>query len=76
MAAEREVANTDRNESVEIKRRKTDRGDEDNEPECENILSGFQTSSVLSESAREKIMFISGKVISGQIRDLHLILLI
>lgn len=77
MAAKREVSNTGRNEeSEEIKRLKSDRKDKEDEPECENILSGFQTSNVLSDSAREKTIFIHGKVISGQIRALHFILLV
>lgn len=48
-----------------VKRAKTDsengRGEVGEESEI-NILSGFQTSAVLSDSAREKNIFIRGKV--------------
>ncbi|XP_039871116.1 m7GpppX diphosphatase [Simochromis diagramma] len=49
----------------DVKRGKTDNenGREDgNESVQENVLSGFKTSSVLSDSAREKNIFIHGKV--------------
>lgn len=49
----------------EAKRVKTDdeNGREDGEDsDREHVLSGFKTSSVLSDSAREKSIFIHGKV--------------
>lgn len=49
----------------DVKRGKTDNenGREDgNESVQENVLSGFKTSSVLSDSAREKNIFVHGKV--------------
>ncbi|XP_071314309.1 m7GpppX diphosphatase [Trachinotus anak] len=52
--------------SQRVKRAKA--GDEDGggeageEPEAENILSGFKTSNILSDSAREKNIFIHGKL--------------
>ncbi|XP_013884891.1 m7GpppX diphosphatase [Austrofundulus limnaeus] len=60
MATKREAERDE--ESGDVKRLKVDRKDEENEPECENILSGFQTSRVLRDSAREKIIFIHGKI--------------
>lgn len=64
--AKRELANTESKEVSVVKRVKTDhvdRGAEQNKCESENILSGFQTLKVLSDSAREKIIFVHGKVI-------------
>lgn len=63
----RELANNESKEMSVVKRLKVDhvdRGAEENKSEGENILSGFQTSKVLSDSAREKIIFVHGKVIS------------
>ncbi|XP_017278595.1 m7GpppX diphosphatase [Kryptolebias marmoratus] len=65
-AAKREIP-TAENKDVpgDAKRVKTDRTDgrdEEEEPECENVLCGFQTSSVLSDSAREKLLFVHGKI--------------
>lgn len=52
--------------SPKVKRAKPDnengRGEVGHESESENILSGFKTSTVLSDSAREKNIFIHGKV--------------
>ncbi|XP_047441196.1 m7GpppX diphosphatase [Mugil cephalus] len=51
--------------SPEVKRAKTEDengGENGKEAECENVLSGFKTSSVLRDSAREKNIFIHGKV--------------
>ncbi|XP_042349373.1 m7GpppX diphosphatase [Plectropomus leopardus] len=51
--------------SQRVKRAKADSengGEAGNEPESENILSAFKTSSVLSDSAREKNIFIHGKL--------------
>ncbi|KAM6924013.1 m7GpppX diphosphatase [Xenentodon cancila] len=45
--------------SLDLKR---PRADDENGKENENILSGFKTSNVLSDSAREKIIFIHGKI--------------
>ncbi|XP_076595370.1 m7GpppX diphosphatase [Chaetodon auriga] len=39
-----------------------DQGEERKDSESENILCGFKTSNVLSDSAREKIIFIHGKL--------------
>lgn len=64
--AKREISSAESEESSrEAKRAKGDNknGEETgNEPEWKNILSTFTTSSVLSDSAREKIMFLHGKV--------------
>lgn len=38
-------------------------GENGKQAECENVLSGFKTSSVLSDSPREKNIFIHGKVL-------------
>uniref|UniRef100_A0A4W6FVA0 m7GpppX diphosphatase n=1 Tax=Lates calcarifer TaxID=8187 RepID=A0A4W6FVA0_LATCA len=52
--------------SPKVKRAKPDnengRGEVGHESESENILSGFKTSTVLSDSAREKNIFIHGKL--------------
>ena len=51
--------------TVKVKRAKTDSengGGEVGEESETNVLSGFQTSAVLSDSAREKNIFIRGKV--------------
>ncbi|GAA6224235.1 m7GpppX diphosphatase [Lates japonicus] len=52
--------------SPKVKRVKPDnengRGEAGHESESENILSGFKTSTVLSDSAREKNIFIHGKL--------------
>ncbi|XP_072252310.1 m7GpppX diphosphatase [Leuresthes tenuis] len=65
-AAKREAISAESDAfSQETKRTKTDheKGQEDGkESQCENILAGFKTSSVLSDSAREKIMFIHGEI--------------
>ncbi|KAM4555227.1 m7GpppX diphosphatase [Odontesthes bonariensis] len=65
-AAKREAISAESDTfSQEAKRAKTDheKGQEDGkESQCENILAGFKTSSVLSDSAREKIMFIHGEI--------------
>ncbi|XP_041845249.1 m7GpppX diphosphatase [Melanotaenia boesemani] len=64
--AKREAVAAESDEfSHEVKRAKTDqeKGREDGkESQSENILAGFKTSKVLSDSAREKIMFIHGKI--------------
>ncbi|XP_005813286.1 m7GpppX diphosphatase [Xiphophorus maculatus] len=66
VAAKREISSAESEESSrEAKRAKGDdkNGEETgNEPEWKNILSTFTTSSVLSDSAREKIMFLHGKI--------------
>uniref|UniRef100_A0A3B3V8Q8 m7GpppX diphosphatase n=1 Tax=Poecilia latipinna TaxID=48699 RepID=A0A3B3V8Q8_9TELE len=66
VAAKREISSAEGEElSREAKRAKGDdkNGEESgNEPEWENILSTFTTTSVLSDSAREKIMFLHGKM--------------
>lgn len=54
--------------SHRIKRPKTDPengGGEHGEDSERNVLSDFQTSAVLSDSAREKTIFIHGKVTLG-----------
>ncbi|XP_044060281.1 m7GpppX diphosphatase [Siniperca chuatsi] len=66
-AAKRETDSIGTDElSQKAKRAKADnengRGEDAKESESENILSGFKTSSVLSDSAREKIIFIRGKL--------------
>ncbi|XP_028272263.1 m7GpppX diphosphatase [Parambassis ranga] len=51
--------------SQQVKRAKTDseNGREaERESECQNILTGFKTSSVLNDSAREKVIFVHGKL--------------
>lgn len=45
----------------DVKKGKTD-NENGNESVQENVLSGFKSSSVLSDSAREKNIFIHGKV--------------
>ncbi|XP_054453942.1 m7GpppX diphosphatase [Anoplopoma fimbria] len=49
-----------------VKRAKADNenggGEGAKDPECENVLSEFKTSTVLSDSAREKTMFLHGKL--------------
>ncbi|XP_037552870.1 m7GpppX diphosphatase [Nematolebias whitei] len=63
--AKRELANTESKEMSVVKRVKVDhvdRGAEENKSEGDNILSGFQTTNVLSDSAREKIIFVHGKI--------------
>ncbi|XP_015244621.1 PREDICTED: m7GpppX diphosphatase [Cyprinodon variegatus] len=66
VSTKREISSAGSDElSREVKRVKSDdkNGEEDgNEPEWENVLSAFTTSSVLSDSAREKIMFVHGKI--------------
>lgn len=66
-AAKREnLTAENKNELVEAKRARTDdenEGKDEIVPDTENILSGFKTSSVLNDSAREKIAFIHGKVV-------------
>lgn len=66
-AAKREIHGVGTEESPQkVKRAKADNenggGGVGNDPESENILSEFKTSSVLSDSAREKNIFIHGKV--------------
>lgn len=54
--------------SHRVKRAKTDPengGGEHGEDSERNVLSDFQTSAVLSDSAREKTIFIHGKVTFG-----------
>ena len=55
--------------SQKAKKAKTDSknggGEAANEPESGNVLSEFKTSKVLSDSAREKNIFIHGKVTYG-----------
>lgn len=43
------------------------RGEDEREAEPGNVLSGFQTTAVLSDSAREKNIFIHGKVFSDKL---------
>ncbi|MEQ2171650.1 hypothetical protein GOODEAATRI_013044 [Goodea atripinnis] len=66
VAAKREISSAENDElSREAKRAKADdkNGEEGgNESEWENVLSTFTASSVLSDSAREKIMFVHGKI--------------
>ncbi|XP_038162192.1 m7GpppX diphosphatase [Cyprinodon tularosa] len=66
VSTKREISSAESDElSREVKRVKSDdkNGEEEgNEPEWENVLSAFTTSSVLSDSAREKIMFVHGKI--------------
>ncbi|KAM4732257.1 m7GpppX diphosphatase [Anableps anableps] len=66
VAAKREISSAESEGlSREAKRAKGDdkNGEEGgNESEWENVLSTFTTSSVLSDSAREKIMFVHGKI--------------
>lgn len=60
VAAKRE---TDGDGSDELTQKaKRVKGDSENGGGGENVLSGFKTSSVLSDSAREKNIFIRGKV--------------
>ncbi|KAM9741687.1 m7GpppX diphosphatase [Menidia menidia] len=64
-ATKREAICAESGISLEAKRAKNDheKGPEDGkESPSETILDGFKTSSVLSDSAREKIMFIHGKI--------------
>ncbi len=64
-AAKRETVGAGTDElSQNVKRAKVDNenGGGENGKESENILCGFKTSTVLSDSAREKIMFVHGKV--------------
>ncbi|XP_034546585.1 m7GpppX diphosphatase [Notolabrus celidotus] len=66
--AKRETGDGAESEPVShrVKRTKADDGagrkDAGKEPECTNILQGFKTSRVLSDSAREKNIFIHGKL--------------
>ncbi|XP_069568281.1 m7GpppX diphosphatase [Brachyistius frenatus] len=64
-AAKREIEKPVNEEIQQVKRAKAEdengRGAEQ-ESGCENILSGFKTSKVLSDSAREKNIFIHGKI--------------
>ncbi|MED6264379.1 hypothetical protein CHARACLAT_014335 [Characodon lateralis] len=66
VAAKREISSAENDElSREAKRPKADDkngGEGGNESEWENVLSTFTTCSVLSDSAREKIMFVHGKI--------------
>lgn len=66
-AAKRETDSDEPDDlSLKVKRPKSDNengrglGAKDSEPK--NILSGFSTSKVLSDSAREKNIFVHGKV--------------
>lgn len=66
-AAKRETDSVGTDElSQRVKRARVDDENGDggvgNDPESENILSEFKTSAVLSDSAREKTIFIHGKV--------------
>lgn len=64
--AKREISNETEELSQKTKRAKADhgngRGEDVKESEAGNVLSGFQLSAVLSDSAREKNIFIHGKV--------------
>lgn len=66
-AAKREADSVGTDELLQkVKRAKSDnengRGEAGEDSEAENILRGFKTSNVLSDSAREKNIFIRGKV--------------
>lgn len=66
-AAKREADGVGSDELLQrVKRAKSDdengRGEVGEESESENVLCGFKTSNVLSDSAREKNIFIHGKV--------------
>lgn len=73
-AAKRENLTIDNeNASVEAKRVKADDEDEGKDEkvsDSEDILSRFKTSSVLNDSAREKIAFIHGKVVFFKVKRL------
>ncbi|XP_026212995.1 m7GpppX diphosphatase-like [Anabas testudineus] len=64
--AKREISNETEELSQKTKRAKADhgngRGEDVKESEAGNVLSGFQLSAVLSDSAREKNIFIHGKL--------------
>ncbi|XP_061582392.1 m7GpppX diphosphatase [Cololabis saira] len=58
-----DARNETQDKSPGLKRPRADDGNRgDDGKETENILSGFKTSNVLSDSAREKIIFIHGKI--------------
>lgn len=67
VAAKRDISSAESEAlSHDAKRAKPDDKDGEEgekESEWENVLSTFTTSSVLSDSAREKIMFVHGKVL-------------
>lgn len=65
-AAKREADSVGTDETLQrVKRAKSDNengGEVEKESVSDNILCGFKTSNVLSDSAREKNIFIHGKV--------------
>ncbi|XP_023251686.1 m7GpppX diphosphatase [Seriola lalandi dorsalis] len=66
-AVKREADSIETDElSQKVKRAKADqengRGEAGKEPESESILSGFKTSNILRDSAREKNIFVHGKL--------------
>ncbi|KAG7461508.1 m7 diphosphatase [Solea senegalensis] len=62
IVVKRELESEDGELSLKVKKRKviSDNVGEEGEPECQKILSGFKTSSVLSDYTREKRIFIHG----------------
>lgn len=75
-AAKRETDNETDELSQKTKRAKADnengRGEDVKESEPGNVLSGFQLTAVLSDSAREKNVFIHGKVCNVKLANLTL----
>ncbi|XP_022069700.2 m7GpppX diphosphatase [Acanthochromis polyacanthus] len=61
-AAKRQTDSGPDDLNVEVKKLKPDHENGRQEAESENILSAFKTSAVLNDSAREKTIFIHGKV--------------
>lgn len=63
-SAERESETDELSQQVKRAKTESENGREaEREFDCRHVLTGFKTSSVLNDSAREKVIFVHGKVL-------------